>query len=86
MRNAGFWGKFSFNWGYTLAPHAAFGAFVMLLLLWMARTRSREGFWALYSRNLERVDLQKGIAPVILPDTQWQSTWQKAAQQVLGFI
>ena len=79
-----FWAKYTFDWGYTLAPYAVFGVILILLGICLLQFRIAEGSWSLLIVSPLKADLTNGISdPYVNIHVSKRENWLDTA---LGWI
>lgn len=85
-RNGNYWVIYADSWGYSLGPYAAIGGFVLLVCSWLVRARVIEHRWTWQIRPLERVDLIRGVAPIVDPPPVHPQAWRRALVAFLEYL
>lgn len=81
-----YWGIVSTSWGFTIAPFAMIGAFLILIFLWLFRTRLRQGRWTWDIKGLKKVELADGVAPVVAPEQEETNLWRRTGHRILATL
>jgi len=81
-----YWAIVSDSWGFTVAPYAMIGVFIILVSVWLVRTRLRLGLWSWQIKPIMKVNLVDGSAPeVAIVESQtgfWKSSWQSFVEAI----
>ena len=83
-RSRSFWGLYTFDWGYSLAPYAVFAGLLLLIALRMVRYRLLDGHWNLRVPKLGQADITSGTTgPYREPE---MSSWERKLDELLNHI
>jgi hypothetical protein len=81
-----YWGIVSTSWGYTVGPWILIAVFFGLIAAWLIKTRITQERWTWQTRNLDRVDLARGVAPEPIRRKGATAMWRRIIQRVLEAI
>ena len=81
-----YWGVQTASWGFQTAPWILIGGFFFLVCACLIKTRVKEGRWTWQSRDLERVDLVDGVAPLSDVPKPNPVMWRRILQKILDAI
>lgn len=85
-QNNPYWNTLPTSWGFTLGPFSLIGAFLMLVIGWMIRTRIKQGLWSAQITPIRRVDLSGGIVAMDNIQTIPRFSWRRFLHRFLNAI
>lgn len=73
------WNHYSTSWGFTLAAWIMIGVLCLVFVGWLVNGYVVHKEWSLRVPSIRSVDLNRGIAPKVAPDTtqiHWLKKWR----------